>query len=329
MYNILKVIAIILSISIFIYIVKNKKELIEIKFFKIILRILYVCLIIVAFFCIYKQITQIKDSLAFFKEAKKNNIFFDSYDKKIEEQNNYYNFCINKDYEKSYDAPYILNGFKHTVGEWNEGFVIEDKTGNEFVWIPISNKEYINVGKLIKKDFIIDANIEKEYCFDECYEKFIKSALENGGFYVSRYEVGIDGNNIVSKSNKKIYKNFTKREIESKIKKLYVNEEFNCELINGYAYDTTINWLLDSDYIEVFQYDVNKELLTGRNANKNIFDMFDNIFEYTKETSYDTNVIRGVIKDDFIEEQSRYTILSEENSFTENTILGARIIIYK
>lgn len=47
------------------------------------------------------------------------------------------------------------------------------------------------------------------------------------------------------------------------------------------------------------------------------------------ETSYDNNVIRGVFEKNFSDEQSRYTILSNENEFTYNTILSSRIIIYK
>ena len=47
------------------------------------------------------------------------------------------------------------------------------------------------------------------------------------------------------------------------------------------------------------------------------------------ETSYGTNIIRGVIKEDFFEEESRYSILPEEFEFTNNTVLSTRIIIYK
>lgn len=47
------------------------------------------------------------------------------------------------------------------------------------------------------------------------------------------------------------------------------------------------------------------------------------------ETSYKNNVIRGVLKEKFSEEESRYSILEDEIQFYYNTILGARTIIYK
>ena len=47
------------------------------------------------------------------------------------------------------------------------------------------------------------------------------------------------------------------------------------------------------------------------------------------EFIYDTNVIRGTTEKDFTKEQSRYAIFKDDKWFRDNTILGARIIIYK
>ena len=205
-------------------------------------------------------------------------------------------------------------------GEWNTGFIIEDESGNQYVWVPTL--------KLVKKDFIVNANIQKEYCLDDNYEEFMKSVISNGGFYISRYESGVEEGKVVFKANMPLLQNVTKNEVTQKIKAMYEEEEFTCELINGYAYDTVIEWLKSDSEIEVFDIDVDLAL-TGRNANKNIFDLFDNVLEYTSETSYDTIVIRGALEEDFSKENSRYAILKEENNFRDNTILTARTIIYK
>ena len=47
------------------------------------------------------------------------------------------------------------------------------------------------------------------------------------------------------------------------------------------------------------------------------------------ELYYDTDVIRGALGNDFLKEESRYTILKEQKEFIQNTIIGARVIIYK
>ena len=280
---------IIFLVSILIYIIKNSEELKEI-INKIKYNIIYKCLcgafaifiIVLGSFYFNKELRKIKENIEYLAVTKKNNEIYNECEKEIVEQNKFYISCMSKVYEEKYSTPYILEGFKYIEGEWYTGFVIEDEKGNQFVWIPVSNKDINNVAKLVKKDFIVDANIQKEYCFDENYGKFIESALENGGFYISRYELGIEENNIVSKKGKKIYKDFIKSQAEEKVKTIYNGKDFNCELINGYAYDTTIDWLNIEENIKTFYFDTNKELFTGRNSIKNIFDMFDNIFEYTR-----------------------------------------------
>ena len=49
---------------------------------------------------------------------------------------------------------YIFEDFSYVEGEWNTGFVIEDKDKNQYVWVPCSNIENIDVPKL-EKIFIL------------------------------------------------------------------------------------------------------------------------------------------------------------------------------
>ena len=186
-------------------------------------------------------------------------------------------------YQDNYDAPYMISGFHYVEGEWNTGYVIEDESGNQYVWIPVTNKEKEEVQKLIKKDFTIEPIIAKEYCVDDNYEAFIKSSLENGGFYISRYELGVetDSDNsarrVVSKAGKEILKDL------KYVQTMYPQKsEFTCELINGYAYDTTIEWLKKSEKIQVFDVETDNLILTGRNSVRNVFDIFDNVLEITR-----------------------------------------------
>ncbi|MBR3697493.1 MAG: hypothetical protein IKM97_04455 [Clostridia bacterium] len=244
----------------------------------------------------------------------------------MEKEKKFYYNVINKKYGENCKKPYILDGFKYIEGTWDLGFVVEDEKQNQFVWVPTSN-EIENAQNLVKINFFNIPTIPKDDCLDDNYETFIKSALENGGFYISRFETGIEDGEVVSKKNSKLLYGLSKQELLEKIKKLNYKDEFECELINGFAYDTTLEWIKKSNNIETFKYG-NDEVLTGRNQVNNIYDLFDDIFEYTLETSFDTNIIRGVLEKDFLYDESRYSILKDENNFDFHKI-GARLIIYK
>ena len=248
------------------------------------------------------------------------------FDLSLEKEKKFYYNVINKKYGENCKKPYILDGFKYIEGTWDLGFVVEDEKQNQFVWVPTSN-EIENAQNLVKINFFNIPTIPKDDCLDDNYETFIKSALENGGFYISRFETGIEDGEVVSKKNSKLLYGLSKQELLEKIKKLNYKDEFECELINGFAYDTTLEWIKKSNNIETFKYG-NDEVLTGRNQVNNIYDLFDDIFEYTLETSFDTNIIRGVLEKDFLYDESRYSILKDENNFDFHKI-GARLIIYK
>lgn len=339
--NLFKIFIILFCVTFIIYIVKNNKLILEkIKKYKeknekiykavCVLLILVVFILFVSSF--FKTCRKLGNSFNYWVESRKNEEFFNECDQKIEKENAYYLECMDGNYEDKYASPYILEDFKYVEGEWNTGYVVEDKFGNQYVWVPVTNKDVEGAEKLVKKDFKINPSTCKEYCFDDRYVEFMRSVLENGGFFVSRYELGIEDEKPVSKPEKEVLSNLTKKEFLEKIDSIYeVKKNFNCELINGYAYDTMVEWLnLDSN-VELSEIDVNSKVLTGRKSNKNIFDVFDNVLEYTCENNYDTAVIRGYIKNknNSFDESSRYSLVKENNSFSNNTILSARTIIYK
>lgn len=175
---------IILSIFVLIYIIKYNKKIEEeinrnSKYSSIINIILIIGLILLCVFYFKSNFAFLKRNINYAKKYRENNKIFLEYDKELEKENDYYKHCISEKYQENFNNPYILDGFKYVEGDWNTGFVIEDENKNQYVWVPISNSEHKDVAKLIKKDFIIDANIQKEYCLDDNYEKFINSALEN------------------------------------------------------------------------------------------------------------------------------------------------------
>ena len=127
-----------------------------------------------------------------------------------------------------YTTPYMPDGYTYVEGALNSGLVIADSYGNEFVWVEVPKTPTVyktaglNVVQFTDADFdkieedLHDytmayrkdsAGVETTY-LDEWYseeatgltqeeyntqkEKMLKSIYKNGGFYVGRYETGID-----------------------------------------------------------------------------------------------------------------------------------------
>ena len=122
-------------------------------------------------------------------------------------------------------------------------------------------------------------------------------------------------------------------------------DNINCELINGYAYDTTLSWILNTNNVKgkVINIEEDGSRSTGKQSYNNIYDFTDNIMEMTLETSYSNVIIRGymgnensgVIGNALVESMNesgmfaRLSIDKDEKSFISKIILGFRTIIYK
>lgn len=105
--------------------------------------------------------------------------------------------------------PVIPQGFKaigtqedETIDEkakWGEqssylyGLVIEDKNGNQFVWIPVENMEIFQTTdwqKNAPKETIDPTYVEPLEEEEEAYQKMYYKVKKYGGFYIGRYETG-------------------------------------------------------------------------------------------------------------------------------------------
>lgn len=92
-----------------------------------------------------------------------------------------------------YNNPIVPEGFRKVetaeaswekdangnIKGWNDGLVIEDENENQFVWIPIKNKEFSVLKK--EENFLQDKESQEEL---EQIDKY-------GGFYIGRYEAGL------------------------------------------------------------------------------------------------------------------------------------------
>lgn len=224
--------------------------------------------------------------------------------------------------------PYIPEGFKYIEGTWDTGYVIESEKGNQYVWIPCTNiKNNSGINILKRKDFSSNSFVKSFLCYEdsEKYEDFLNSALQNGGFYISRFEIGIDENgNPVSKMGYKIWNNITKE--EAKEKATLIEDNINSELINGYAYDTAFSFIYD-EIENTSVYELHES--TGLQSIKNIYDMVDNVYELTTEMQFEAVVYRGIIPDNkYIDNTSIDNRLVTNNDYSADN-LGFRTILYK
>ena len=334
-------------ITIWIYIVENKEYIIktiENKKSKKILNLIFFVFCLFFLVKMYNDICEIEKLYKWYKTSKENDKMFAVYDEKIAEENVFYSNVINDVYQNENSSkPYIPEGFFYVEGSWNNGYVIQDTNGNQYVWVPCTNKKEGNIEKLQRINFSENTFISKDLCCNKEYKEFLISALENGGFYISRFEIGKENNKPVSKKSVEIWNEVNVGEAEKIIDSMYNN--INCELINSYAYDTTLSWIINTNNIEnnIVDVDNSQSYMTGKKSYNNIFDFIDNVMELTSEMYYSNVVIRGFpYKSNFenkdnvlqklgydIENFDRFSIGNEENYFTITTILGFRTIIYK
>ena len=254
--------------------------------------------------------------------------------------------------DKNGDIAYIPSGFRVSLAEGtNEirnGLVITDKIdengksiGNEFVWIPVDYfeefiREDFGTTAIDENNFITTEETEEKYyepsgngkTIDETASASIKevqamykSVKEYKGFYIGRFETGIDldtprttdsgtSANPVIKKNKYIYNYIawgksTTDETGGAVEKARSMYE-NSTLCYGVQWDAVLRWI-NKDYSINYilkdstgkgNYDTNGNLIkSGNDENcqiKNIYDLAGNVSEWTME-SYGTTdkIARG------------------------------------
>ena len=310
---------------------KIKKRM-RINEFSIIM-IIVTCVMVISF-------TQnVVDSVNRYNKKIKRDEMFEMADRKIEQEEEEYLEIFNKEYKnQAYDKPYIPEGFSYVEGSYDTGFVIQDEKQNQYVWVPCTNKDIDGIEKLERRNFATPAFISKETCYNERYKEFVRSALENGGFYISRYEIGKENNIPVSKKGAEVWSNITRDDAVRIIETMYKDKSITCELMNGYAYDTTLQWIKNNNEITYNMIDFEKEknIYSGRNVYNGIYDFVDNVLEFSLEILYDTYIVRGFSFQSYDEEaivkfrdESRYALMKDFSIISLVDALSFRVVLYK
>ena len=231
--------------------------------------------------------------------------------------------------ESAWNKPYVPSNFHYVEGTVNDGYVIADESGNEFVWIPVD-------GVNVKYEKWCETGWSYTDCSDvpdEEYPEGITAATENnvvnsaGGFYIGRYEAGvpegqttIDGISSstsntsgipVSKKGVVAWTNINYTNANNNAKAYMNNNEVASGLLTGKSWDSVCKWLQNSGI------DVNDSRTYGNYYNssspanvdgygnkqvtgyseywkvKNIYDLAGNTYEWINEVYSSGRVRRG------------------------------------
>ena len=267
--------------------------------------------------------------------------------KKVEENNWSEEYTENTIYtDKNGDTACIPKGFRVSLADGTSevinGLVITDQineetkesTGNEFVWIPVDDFD-----EFIREDFEINPANEKYFITTEPTENryyevsgdrrtkeneadnVYESIYENKGFYIGRYETGIEEDIVrtansditqtaVVKKNKYIYNyiqwaNSIEDETGGAVEKSRELYE-NSNLCYGVQWDAIMRWISKDysvknvleDSIKFGNYSETKNLIKTGNYEeykiKNIYDLAGNVEEWTMESyGIEYKVARG------------------------------------
>lgn len=204
------------------------------------------------------------------------------------------------------------------IDGWNNGLVIEDSDGNQFVWVPCSVEEsnevvlysrYYDYGKPnntipAKDDKIYHTTKNYFYEDDSINEDIKNSIVKYGGFYIGRYEAGIENNKVCVKSDVDAYTNVTQNDAIELSKSLKSDNNIRSYLMTSYCYDTTIKWMSKSDNnfyndkskrFEYMDGEISINQISQKTGGKSEFDinninnLFGNIIEWTTEKYSDQN----------------------------------------
>lgn len=154
----------------------------------------------------------------------------------------------------------------------DKGIVVEDKNGNQFVWIPVGQLKTttgstvtINYDRYAYSNWKTngidgDTNSTKIQTTAEATEYFAEtlnqseknSAVTNGGFYLGRYEAGTTHERTSAtgtqdplqiKQNSNIYNWVNQGEAKNLAQSMYSSSNYTSNLTSSYAWDTALKFL--------------------------------------------------------------------------------------
>ncbi len=194
---------------------------------------------------------------------------------------------IKDDLENEVTIPGGFHLDKDSGTKVEEGIVIEDDSGNQFVWIPVGeynvSTSISSIGKLtnelnrrgwadrnvvaeptpangdsaIEDYYYGEGSTEYTSVAKEQIDAFKSSATANKGFYIGRYEAGTETERTAKtdplttplvQANKYPYVYVTRDQAKTQAEAMHNGNEFvTSELISSYAWDTALNFICQTN----------------------------------------------------------------------------------
>ena len=198
--------------------------------------------------------------------------------------------------------PYFPNStFSYKEGDLSTGLVIKDSNDNEYVWVevprtiydnttynnngakkPSNSEDYTNIEACLKvytADYANSSHSDTNSNFTVQYKAMLKSVYTNGGFWIGRYEAGLEeGKNPrtlyteISASDKAVVKqnkipyNYVKRDEAQELATRMNYNGCTSSLIFGIQWDLTLKYI-EEKTVELAE-EVNKDTVRADIKNK-------------------------------------------------------------
>lgn len=214
----------------------------------------------------------------------------------------------------SYNNPIIPKGFKAVNSgtvwptDWNTGLVIEDVSGNQFVWVPVDGTN-VSYTKWCTTGFSYATTTDDTLPAGVVSESV--QVTNYGGFYIARYEAGNSSNVLVSKKSVTVWSDINYTNAKLKAESMYTTAEVKSGLVTGTQWDTVMKWVENSgkNITNSTTWGNHNDSVAPANVTgwgskhvtgfsefwkaNNIYDLAGNTFEWTNEIYFSTRVGRG------------------------------------
>ena len=206
----------------------------------------------------------------------------------------------------------------------DNGLVVIDSYGNEFVWIPVetefkrgSNEKYPMYFDEDEQEMLDDVEYTQMYDVDD----MVASVNKYNGFFVGRYETSYDNTNkrVESVKNADSYSHTSWDDLFEKQASLYPasgSAEVVSGMMTGKQWDTIVSWMQGDPNYNKGYFDYRNEFL------QEDVDSFGGIYEYLDATFAAESWTYTSINTGSVEEYKIKNIYDMAGNYAEYTIEG-------